>query len=117
MIAHMAFTALVLGLTLLNYYVGRKNVLYPAFLFSLIWLVVFCLYMVPMIEVDKLEADTLAVVVLGVAAFSAGGAIVARRRYSRTAALPKPTNLMAKRFIFFCCLALVPVFFLEIQRL
>ena len=117
MIVHLAFTAAVLGLTVFNYYAGRRNVLYPAFLFSLIWFVVFCLYIMPLIEVDKLGADTLAVVVSGVAAFSAGGAIVGRRRYSRSVAVSMPSNLIAKRVIFFCCLALLPVFFLEIQRL
>jgi len=50
--------ACVLGLMVFNYYAGRRNVLYPAFLFSLIWLVVSSLYMVPLIEVDKLGAYT-----------------------------------------------------------
>src|ERR1700687_4202686 len=117
MIVHLAFTAAALGLTVFNYYVGRRNVLYPAFLFSLIWFVVFSLYMVPIIEVDKLGADTLAVVVSGVAAFSAGGAVVGPRRCSRSVAGSTPGNSIAKRVIFFCCLALLPVFFLEIQRL
>jgi oligosaccharide repeat unit polymerase len=117
MIAHMAFTTVVLGLTLLNYYVGRKNVLYPAFLFSLIWLVVFCLYTLPMIEVDELGIDTLAVVVSGVAAFSVGGAVVGRSRNARSVAVSRPTNPMAKRVLFFCCLTVLPIFFLEIRRL
>jgi oligosaccharide repeat unit polymerase len=117
MIVHFAFTVAVLALTVFNYKAGGRNVLYPAFLFSLIWFVVFCLYMLPLIEVDKLGADTLAVVVSGVAAFSAGGAIVGRRRYSRSVAVSMPGNSIAKRVIFFCCLALLPVFFLEIQRL
>src|ERR1041385_2809143 len=117
MIAHLAFTGCLLGLTVLNYYAGRRNVLYPAFLFALIWLVVFCLYMVPLIEFDNLGVYTLAVVVSGAAAFSAGGAIVGRRKYSLPALVSPYRNSISKKVLFFFCLGVLPVFFLEVQKL
>src|SRR5487761_244228 len=117
MIVHLAFTGCLLGLTVINYRVGRRNVLYPPFLFALIWFVVFCLYMVPLVEVNELGAYTLTVVVSGVAAFSAGAAIVRRRRYSRPVAASPCVNSISKRIIFFCCLAILPAFFLEVRSL
>lgn len=117
MIVHLTFTGIVLVLTVFNYYAGRRNVLYPPFIFSLIWLAIFCICMVPMVEVDELGADTLAIVVSAVVTFSAGGGIAQRRRYSGPALVSKPTSPTAKRVILFCCLALLPVFFLEIERL
>src|SRR5579864_508641 len=117
MIVHLVFTGCLLGLTVLNYYSGRRNVLYPAFLFALIWLVVFCLYMVPLIEIDNLGAYTLAVVVAGTAAFSAGAAIVGWRRHSRPIAVSPCRNSICKKVIFFWCLGVLPAFFLELRKL
>jgi oligosaccharide repeat unit polymerase len=116
MISHLIFTGCILGLTIWNYSVGRRNVLYPPFLFSLIWLVVLLFYLIPLIEVDKLGADTLAIVVSGIVAFSVGGAMVGRT-YSHRGAVSMPRNSISKRVIFFCSLALLPGFFLEIRRL
>lgn len=117
MILHLAFTCCLLGLTVLNYYVGRRNVLYPAFLFSLVWLVGFCLYMVPLVETDELAPYTLAVVVSCVVFFSAGAAIFRRRVYPSQVAVYSGRSVMPKRAIFFYCLAVLPVFFWETQRL
>jgi len=117
MIAHLAFTCFLLGLTILNYYAGRRNVLYPAFLFALIWLVVFCLYMAPLIEFGNLGVYTLAVVVSGAAAFSAGCAIVGRRKHSLPALVSPCRNSISKKFIFFFCLGVLPAFFLEVREL
>jgi oligosaccharide repeat unit polymerase len=117
MIVHLAFTGCLLGLTVFNYYAGRRNVLYPAFLFALIWLVVFCLYMVPLIEIDNLGVYTLAVVVSGAAAFSAGAAIVGRRRQSGPVAVSRCRNSISKKVIFFCCIGVLPAFFLELRKL
>ena len=117
MIVHLAFTCCVLGLTIFNYYAGRRNILYPAFLFSLIWLVVFCIYMLPLVEVDKLGTYTLFVVVSGVISFSAGAAIVGWWTFSRPLAVASRSNSIFKKILFFCCLALLPGFVLEILRL
>jgi oligosaccharide repeat unit polymerase len=117
MIVHLLFTVVVLGLTVFNYYFGRRNVLYPAFLFALIWFVALFLYMMPLIEVEKLGAHTLVVVVSGVAAFSGGAAIVVRWRNSRPVRVFTCRNTISKRAIFFCCLAILPFFFFEIRRL
>lgn len=74
----LAFVGCLLGLTTFNYYIGRKNVLCAAFLFSLIWPLVFCLSLVPLVEIGRVRAGTIAVVLAGAVAFSANGALVAR---------------------------------------
>ena len=117
MIVHLAFTGCLLGLTVVNYYAGRRNVLYPPFLFTLNWFVVFCLYLVPLVEVNELGASTLAVVASGVAAFSAGGAIAERGRDPRPLADFTHRNPIVKKVILLCCLAFLPAFFWEIRRL
>lgn len=117
MIIHLAFTGCLLLLTVFNYYAGRRNVLYPAFLFALIWLVVFCLYMVPLIEINNLGVYTLAVLVSGAAAFSAGAAIVGRRRQSPPVVVFRCGNSISKKVIFFCCLGVLPAFLLEVRKL
>jgi oligosaccharide repeat unit polymerase len=119
MIAYLPFAGILLGLTVVNYYVGRRNVLYPPFLFSLSWFVVFCLCMIPLIEVNKLGADTLAIVVLGAAAFSAGGAVVGGRRSVRNL-IPVGTpsgGAWPRKIILFYCLAVLPAFYLEVRSL
>lgn len=117
MIVHLIFTGCVAGLTVFNYRRGGRNVLYPPFLFALIWLVVFVVYVAPPINVEKLGAYTLSVVVLGAAAFSAGGAIMGRREHSRSVVGCTPSNSIFKRVIFFCCLGFLPAFFMEIRSL
>src|SRR5271169_6951544 len=117
MLVHLFFTMCVLGFAAINYRRGGRNVLYPPFLFALVMLVVLCIYIAPPIEVERLEWYTLFVVVCGVAAFSAGGATVRRRRYARPAAQSPPVNSISRKIIFLCCLAILPAFYLEIRRL
>src|ERR1700722_7003483 len=117
MITHLTFTSLVVALTVFNYYVGRKNVLYPPFIFSIIYLVVLGLYMLPLVEADPLGINTLAIVVAGVTAFSAGGASMSLGRHPRLLADRPSGKPFYKKAIFFFCLALLPAFFFEIQRL
>ncbi|HEY2545234.1 MAG TPA: O-antigen polymerase [Candidatus Acidoferrum sp.] len=115
MIVHLIFTGCVLGLTVLNYYAGRRNVLYPAFFFSLIWLVVLCLYLVPLVELNPLGAVTLAIVTSGIVAFSAGASF-AGWWHPRPPVASLSRNSV-KRALFFYCLAALPLFFLETRRL
>jgi oligosaccharide repeat unit polymerase len=117
MIVHLAFTGCMVGLAVFNYRRGGRNVLYPPFLFALIWLVTLIVYMAPPIDVEKVGAYTLAVVVSGVAAFSAGGAIMGRRKYSGSVVGAVANNSISKKVIFFCCLGFLPLSFMEVRRL
>jgi oligosaccharide repeat unit polymerase len=117
MITHLIFAGLAVVLTVFNYYAGRKIVLYPPFIFSLIYLVVLGLYMLPLVQVDPLGIKTLAIVVAGVTAFSAGGASMRLGRYPRRIVNSPSGKPFYKKAIFFFCLALLPAFFFEIQRL
>jgi oligosaccharide repeat unit polymerase len=117
MMAYFTFAACIFGLTAFNYYAGRKNVLYPPFIFSLIWLGVFVLYLLSPIELEKLEAYTLIVVISGAIAFSTGGMLVRPPRGIGSLGTRTISNSTAKKAIFFCCLGILPLFFLEIQRL
>lgn len=120
MILHFLSIGCLVGFAVFNYDFGRKNVLYPPFLFSTIWLVVlslyFCMYVVPIIEMKQLGAYTLFVVVSAVAAFTGGGFIVRRRRCSPVR-LDTARSSVYKRILFFCALALLPLFFMQIRRL
>jgi oligosaccharide repeat unit polymerase len=102
---------------MLNYRAGRRNVLYPAFLFALIWFFVFCLYVVRLIEFDNLGVYTLTVVLSGAAAFSLGGAILRPRERSGPNVISPRRNSIFKKLIFFCCLGVLPAFVFELQRL
>ena len=117
MIVHLAFTGCLGGLAVLNYYAGRRNVLYPAFLFALIWFIIFCLYMVPLMEFDKLGVYTMAVVLSGAVAFSLGVAVLSPSGHSHPVVISPCRNSTFKKVIFFCCLGVLPAFVFELQRL
>jgi oligosaccharide repeat unit polymerase len=117
MITHLIFAGLVVVLTVCNYYAGRKIVLYPPFIFSLIFLIVLGLYVLPLVQVDPLGIKTLVIVVAGIAAFSVGGVSMSLRRYRRPFVDGRRGKPFYKKAMFFFCLALLPAFFSEIQRL
>jgi oligosaccharide repeat unit polymerase len=117
MLIQLVFTVCMAGMTAFNYRAGRRNVLYPAFLFSLIWFVVSCLYLVPLVEVDDLGPYTMVVVLCGTAAFSAGATLMEWWPYLRPPKTSPNRNALAKKIIFFFCLAVLPFFALEIRSL
>jgi oligosaccharide repeat unit polymerase len=121
MIYHLAFIILLFALTVFNYRLGRKNVLYPPFLFSVIWLVIlslyFMLYLVPLIEMSTLRVATLFAVMSGVIAFSAGGIIVGRQKYLCPLTDAQPDKSIYRKVLFFICVILLPIFYLEIRKL
>jgi hypothetical protein len=75
-------TLFMAGLVLLNYRIGR-SVLYPPFIFTIMWLIVFSIYQTGLIEIDSLHKDTLLPV-------DAGSSHV--RRCYRTAGTAKTLN-------------------------
>ena len=63
---------LLAALVLLNYRIAR-SVLYPPFVFSVMWLLVFSIYETNLIEIDPLHFGTLLLVGSGAVLFSFGG--------------------------------------------
>lgn len=68
--------ALLATLALVNYRVSR-SVLYPPFLFCIMWLLVFSIYQCNFMTVDPIHTETLLVVGFGAFLFSLGGGIAA----------------------------------------
>lgn len=121
MIYHLAFTICILGLTIFNYYIGRKNVMYPPFLYSAIWLAVLSLYflllIVPIIEMPVLGVYTLFLVLSGTAGFTAGGLVMRSQRFAHPLIEAEPKNSMIKKVLLFCVIALLPVYYMAIRSL
>jgi oligosaccharide repeat unit polymerase len=121
MIYHFAFTICILGLTMCNYYIGRKNVMYPPFLYSAIWLAVLSLYFLlhvfPIIQMPVLGVYTLFLVVAGTAGFTAGGIVMRSQRFAHPLIEAEPKNSIAKRVLLFCSIALLPLYYMEIRSL
>ena len=71
-------TALLFGLLVLsylNYLVGGRDVLYPAFTFTAIWAIVAALYRLFPIEIDSLGWKTVLIFLGGSTSFSLGALI------------------------------------------
>lgn len=108
MMAHVFFACLLWALTILNYRLGKRNVLYPAFVFSTIWATVLSIYFIPLIELDSLMPYTLVVITLGNVAFSAGGILC--RPVSIRQAMPVASRPAAKRLMLAYCVCILPFF-------
>lgn len=118
---HFISLLCLVQLTAFNYRAGRKNVLYPPFLFSLIWLVVlslyFLLFIVPLIQMSTLGGRTLFIVVGSAVAFTAGGLVFRPRKYSPVIGEPLSRESIWKKVLFFISLAALPAFYFEIRNL
>jgi len=121
MVYHLLSIGVLAGLAIFNYRHARRNVLYPPFLFCMIWVSVlslyFLLYLVPIIHMSTLHVYTLFVVLAASVVFSLGGMVIRRRYYVSPAVVLNDKKSIYKKILFFCCLGLLPFFFLEIRRL
>ncbi len=111
----MTVTAAAMILTLLtvaNYRIGHRRVLYPPFVYSLIWCLDTYLYGLSWMDIDRIQPITWWAVVLGALCFSIGSwaaALVPERLVRlRLAELEHPTrsSLGMKLLILICILAL-----------
>jgi oligosaccharide repeat unit polymerase len=80
--------ALLMLLVVVNYWVSR-SVLYPPFLFSSMWLMVFFLYRLDLTPMDPLHSETIGIAGLGALLFSFGGGM----------AMLAPRNIIETRLI------------------
>jgi oligosaccharide repeat unit polymerase len=108
-------------LATLNYRVHR-SVLYPPFIFSLMWLLDLTLLRSGLIEVDPLHGNTIAIVTAGAAAFSLGGlfAGLAPEKLLRIHIFPSSTAKtpdMLRNFLVVILLCGLPVMFYQILQL
>src|SRR5665213_374443 len=73
----------LLALSYLNYRVGNRDVIYPAFTFTAVWTAVVALYLVCPLEIRPLGWKTTAVILGSMAFFSAGSLLGNRPFYSK----------------------------------
>jgi oligosaccharide repeat unit polymerase len=134
-IAGLAFIAfnpspsgiLLLGLlvmTYVNYFIGGRDVLYPAFIYTAIWTLIAAVYNFCPIEVDRLGSKTVAIFLAGGASFSIG-AFLGKRPLIRAKHVElgerKATcyhdNPKARNLLFGCTLLVTALFVVLITRL
>jgi oligosaccharide repeat unit polymerase len=82
------FAGLLLVLVLVNYRLSR-SILYPPFVFCMMWLLDLSLYSLHLVDMDLVRAETLIIITLGAILFSLGGAV----------ALTLPQALIRKRLV------------------
>ena len=118
---------LMLGLGLIsyiNYLVGARDVLYPAFMFTTIWTLVSGIYYFCPIDVDPLGAKTVSIFLAGAASFSIGGflgnrPLIRARSSDRSAQFPvaNSDNPQARNILFAVTLSATILFLFLVIRL
>lgn len=109
---------LLLVLSSLNYWIGR-DVLYPAFVFCVIWLVAATLFLLCPVEIDPLSRNACGLLAFGALCFSFGSVIGNRPLvngqrpwFAESATNPQPRRLL----LLYSCLT-VPLFVHDTIRL
>jgi len=112
---YILFFALIASI---NYIIGKKNVLYPAFIYSFLWTVIFSAYIFSPIEVDPIRHKTAMLLLFGVVAFSAG-CYLSRliRLKNKLRIINTPYQDYGKYFLFIYCLAVFPWFYRDIAAI
>jgi oligosaccharide repeat unit polymerase len=114
-----------LGILVLANYRFRRSVLYPPFIFCLVWLLDLTIYSLNLIDINPLHSGTLVLIVVGACLFSLGGASaffvpssLVARRFSLVSGnaedQPKPQYLWFKYFLI---IVLLLILFLQIKTM
>jgi len=101
-------------LTILNFIVGKRRILYPPLIYSLVWFAATALFWVAPIQLNEVHAITWWVIALGAFAFSVGGWITALLPQSlfalRMRVLSHPTASSFGRVVLLAiCILAVPI--------
>lgn len=113
----------LLALSVVNYYLGSRDILYPAFTFTAVWsmaVAVYCFY--PM-EIDRISWSTLSVFLGGAGSFSVGSLVGNRPLTRQTPRYPKrPTsewqdNPQARIVLLVYSLLVFPLFAFDTVRI
>src|SRR5689334_20816877 len=101
-----------------NYYIGKRDVLYPGFLCSALWTTVYCIYLTAPIPVNVVEHDTVLYIFGAVALFS--GFCWAGTQLTSIHTVVNTAKVESRRWIYFLSgysLVMLPLFWLDIQRI
>lgn len=115
--------ALILTLlTLMNYSIGRRRVLYPPFVYSLIWCFLTYLYGLSLIDMDQIQSITWWAIVLGALSFSVGSWLTEwtpkRLLRLRLAELTHTTpSSVGKQLLLVICILALPFLLREVLSL
>lgn len=82
----------LLALSYINYGIGKRDILYPAFIFTAVWTTVVALYLACPLEIRPLGWKTTAVIIGSMASFSAGSSLGNRPLYSKSSQARKGSN-------------------------
>jgi oligosaccharide repeat unit polymerase len=104
----------LLALTAINFMLGNKRVLFPPFIFSAIWLIDLCVFVLSPISLNKVHAVTWWVISLGAFLFSVGGWMTklfpAQLYFVRLRELARPeASRLGRMLLLSVCLLAVPV--------
>jgi oligosaccharide repeat unit polymerase len=109
----MAFGLLVF----MNYWVGERDLLYPAFLYSVLWLAVLALYLFCPIEINQISAETELLLLACAVLFSLGSflgwCIPVAQHHEATA----PLSNSGRKLLMFSLLLVLPFFVHDIAAL
>jgi oligosaccharide repeat unit polymerase len=116
----------LVGLSIWNFRFGKRHILYPPFLFCLVWAIAYFAYVTFPMEINEITPSTIEVFVFGAMAFTLGGTLVMVLLRSRPSSVirttPVDTSRGARALPFFKMLlvvsvALLPFFYLEVRQL
>lgn len=120
-----AWVGAFLLLTWLNFRQGGRDLLYPPFLFCLVWFMALGVYATHPLAMDQVASNTILIFLSGAMMYSVGGAIAANRfrRYvdgMRVTAVPSgpvvSVPLPMKHVMLAALIMLLPMFLQEMQR-
>ena len=119
-------TALLLGLlamSYVNYFIGKRDVLYPAFTFTAIWAIVVAVYYFCPFEINQIGWRTVVVVLAGHITFSIG-ALIGRgpfqrniRQYSKKYERQNSDSPGTRYLLLGYTLMTIPMFLNDVQRI
>lgn len=120
MTSGLALSFLVL-LTIANYFVGNRRVLYPPFIYSAIWALDLVIFAISPIELNEVHAITWWVIAIGALVFSIGGwltrfvprAVIA----TRVSELSRPTSSRLGSIVLLSiCILAVPILLHDVAQ-
>lgn len=113
----------LLALSYLNYIVGKRDVLYPAFTFTAVWTTITAAYLVCPIEIRPLGWKTTAIFLGGIMFFSVGSLVgnrplyLAELKHRKNGENAHNANPQARFLLLACTLFALPWIVLEAKKL
>lgn len=107
---YIIYIVALIIISVINYWIGNRDVLYPGFMYSFVWTLVFSAYVFSPIEVNIIGTTTCLLIILGTLAFTLGcylSKLIPMKSCANKANLPYQG--VAKYILFIYCLAVLPL--------